>query len=178
MAEANDKKRTDEFVNLLVPNQRRIQAFILILVPNLNDAEDIYQDTLAEMWKQFDKYQAGTDFVAWAITIAKYKIFSFRRETIRSKVCFDEQVYNFLEPAAAAKARTLQDHLDVLKRCVQNLSKHEVLLLKMRYENEMTFQRISEQIGKTPAAIHRIMAGIHSRLALCVRRGLRAEQVL
>ena len=45
----NSNKETKAFISLLVPNQRRIQAFILTLVPNINDAEDIYQETISEM---------------------------------------------------------------------------------------------------------------------------------
>jgi RNA polymerase sigma-70 factor (ECF subfamily) len=58
------KRDPSEFLGLLVPNQRRIQAFILTLVPNVADAEDIYQETLSEMWNKFDSFEVGTDFVA------------------------------------------------------------------------------------------------------------------
>ena len=36
------------FISLLVPNQTRIQAFILSLVPNISDADDIYQRLFME----------------------------------------------------------------------------------------------------------------------------------
>ena len=53
MAISGDNEDAELFINLLVPNQRQIQAFILMLVPNIDDAEDIYQEALSEMWKEY-----------------------------------------------------------------------------------------------------------------------------
>ena len=172
-----DNKVTEEFVSLLVPNQRRIQAFILMLVPNNNDAEDIYQEALSEMWNKFDTFQLGTNFVAWAVTIAKYKVLTFRRKSRNSKMQFNSDIFEFLESEASSKISSLQEHLDVLKKCAQKLSGKELLLLKLRYENDMTFQKMSLRTGKNPSALHRIMATIHSRLALCIRHTLRLEEI-
>ncbi len=174
----NDKKGTDAFISLLIPNQRRIQAFILTLAPNISDAEDIYQETVSNMWKKFDSFEIGTDFVAWALTIAKYKVLTFRNKAGRSKVQFSSNVCDILESAAMSKMDSLQDHFDTLKHCLKKLSEKEQFLLKLRYESDLTFQKISARIGKTAPAIHRIMANIHSKLALCIRRTLRMEDAL
>lgn len=172
-----DNKVTESFVSLLVPNQRRIQAFILMLVPNNSDAEDIYQEVLSEMWNKFDTFKLGTDFIAWAITIAKYKVLTFRRNSRNSKMQFNSKIYEFLESAASSKISSLHEHLDVLKKCIQGLSKNERVLLKLRYENDMTFQKMSLRTGKHSSALHRIMAAVHSKLALCIRRTLRLEEI-
>jgi len=73
------KTGSKAFLALLVPNQMRIQAFILTLVPNVADAEDIYQETVYVMWDKISTFEIGTDFVAWAVTIAKFKILELLR---------------------------------------------------------------------------------------------------
>ena len=140
MGNLEDRKDTETFIGLLVPNQRRIQAFILTLVPNIIDAEDVYQETVSEMWKKFDMFQEGTDFVAWAVTIAKYKVVTFRSKSSRSKVQFNSRIYEILESAASSKMDSIHDHLNVLKKCLKKLSEKEKLLLKLRYERDMTIQ--------------------------------------
>jgi RNA polymerase sigma-70 factor, ECF subfamily len=172
----SDNLDSKTFVSLLVPNQRRIQAFILTLVPNLNDAEDIYQETLSIMWNKFNTFQMGTDFVAWAITIAKYRILKFRRDFQKSKMQFNSQVHEILETAASTKTNSLGDHLEVLQKCLRQLSEKETAMLQLRYEDDMSFQKMSLRIGKTSPSIHRILVLIHSKLALCVRRTLRLEE--
>ena len=174
----NDNKGTDIFISLLIPNQRRIQAFILTLVPNISDAEDVYQETVSDMWKKFNSFEIGTDFVAWALTIAKYKVLTFRNKTGRSKVQFSSNVCDILESAAMSKMDSLQDHFDTLKHCIKKLPEKEQFLLKLRYERDLTLQKISAMIGKTAPGIHRIIASIHSKLALCIRRTLRMEDSL
>ena len=73
--QAEDVKdpKARQFMSILVPNQRRILAFILSMVPNKQHTEDILQETLAEMWTKFEQFEIGTDFAAWGCTIAKYK---------------------------------------------------------------------------------------------------------
>ncbi len=175
MGEINDKKDEKTFLELLIPNQRRIQAFIFTLVPNINDAEDIYQESASEMWNKFNSFEVGTDFVAWAVTIAKYKVLTFRNKSGRSKIKFDNNIHEILESAASSKINSLQNHLDALRSCLKKLSDKQQLLLKMRYQADMTFQKIAARVGKTAPAIHRIMSRIHSNLALCVRRTLKLE---
>lgn len=174
----NDNKiDTKTFVNLMVSNRRRIQAFILMLVPNINDAEDIFQETILEMWKKFDTFQVGTDFVAWAVTIAKYKVLTFRKKTLSSKMQFSNEIIELLESTAGPKVDKLHEHLEVLKKCMGRLREKDVLLLKLRYENDMTYKAISSRTGKSPVVIHRMMSAIHASLATCIRRTLRLEDI-
>lgn len=177
MDSIDDKNNSKEFLSLLAPSQRRIQAFIFMLVPNVNDAEDIYQETLVEMWNKFSTFQIGTDFIAWAVTIAKYKVLKFRSKSQNSKIQFNSNVYEILESAANSKIDSLQDHLDVLKKCFQKLPEKEVFLLKLRYEDSLSFQKISLRTGTPPSGIHRLMSVIHSKLALCIRRTLHLEGI-
>lgn len=157
------------FVSLLVPNQKRIQAFILTLVPNVNNAEDIYQETLSTMWDKFSTFEKGTDFVAWGVTIAKYKVLEFRAKQQKNKVQFTDKIYGMLESVATSNMSIANDRLDALKNCVHKLSAKEKELLKMRYSLDLSFRKMSLRVGKTSPAIYRIMASIHSKLALCVR---------
>ena len=76
-----DRKQIDgrEFVSLITANQRRIYAYILTLVPNFNDADDVMQETTATMWERKKDFQPGTDFVAWGARIAYFKILEYRK---------------------------------------------------------------------------------------------------
>jgi RNA polymerase sigma factor (sigma-70 family) len=66
-------------------NQKRIYTFILALVPNHQDADDLFQETVLLMWSKFDSFTPGTSFVAWGCTIARYQILSVRkRHSVRS----------------------------------------------------------------------------------------------
>ena len=177
MDETSKKQDSKLFLSLLVPNQTRIQAFILMLVPNINDAEDIYQETVSVMWDKIDTFEKGTDFVAWAVTIAKYKILEFRAKQHKAKLHFTDAVFESIESVACSNTMAVQERLDALKDCVHKLSEKEKTILEMRYKGNMTFQQMSSRFGKTSPALHRALAIIHSKLAMCVRRVLRPGEL-
>ena len=58
-------------------SQSRIYAYILMLVHNHNDAEDLLQETASILWEKFDEYIPEKSFAAWAVGIARNKIYNF-----------------------------------------------------------------------------------------------------
>ncbi|MCK4629078.1 MAG: hypothetical protein KAT56_08735, partial [Sedimentisphaerales bacterium] len=62
-----DISNTERFLKLLMANDKRIYAFILTLVPGRIDADDLMQETVTIMWRKFDDFEPGRDFVAWGI---------------------------------------------------------------------------------------------------------------
>ena len=174
-SELSEDVKARQFMSLVVPNQRRIFAFIVGLVPNQVDAEDILQDTLAEMWTKFQDFRAGTDFAAWGVTIAKYKVFNFRKKYWGMKLQFNDDLVKILQIESNDRLNKIHYPLEALKKCVQKLSKCEKDLLKMRYEYDLTFQKISERIGRSAQGIYKTVGRIHARLVQCIRRTLAAE---
>lgn len=166
-----------EFMSLLVQNQRNILAFILSLVPQKNDAEDIFQDTLTEMWKKFGQYESGTNFSAWGTVIAKYKILEYRRRTQKTKIHFGNQLLELLQAESSKKVGRLDEYIGALQDCTKRLSSKELDFLRLRYEEDMTFRNIARHTGLTHQAICKAMGRIHARLVRCIRTCLRLEEL-
>jgi RNA polymerase sigma-70 factor (ECF subfamily) len=60
------------FVELYLRHQRSIYAFISRLVQNYDESEDLLQKTGLVLWRKFNQFEPGTDFLAWARQIAKF----------------------------------------------------------------------------------------------------------
>ena len=73
--------RGERFMRHLMGNEHRIYGFILSLVHNWSDADDLLQDVTAIMWRKFDLYEPGTNFCAWALKIARFEVLNFRKKT-------------------------------------------------------------------------------------------------
>ena len=58
----NDLSPNEQLVGLLLRHHRRIYGFILALVPNLSDADDLMQETAFVMCRRFHEFQAGLQF--------------------------------------------------------------------------------------------------------------------
>src|SRR4051812_30687389 len=76
-------ERVDAFVQLLGQSQRRIFLFVMSMVPNWSDAEEIIQETNLLLWREFDKFQPGTNFAAWACRIALNQTLAWRKRKRR-----------------------------------------------------------------------------------------------
>jgi len=93
-----------EFVRLLKRHERRLNGYVLALVQNWNDADDILQAVAVRLWEQFDEYRPDGDFGAWACKIAYYEVLTYRkrkgRRALQTTPAFDQAV---LEDMAAAE---------------------------------------------------------------------------
>ncbi len=58
MSERDDQRSpaSKDFIRLLLANERRIYAFILSMLPDLTDAEDVLQETSLVLWEKLDQY--------------------------------------------------------------------------------------------------------------------------
>lgn len=174
-----DRDRQDGvFMSLLVPNQRGIWAFILCLVPNKADAEDILQETLLELWRKFDTFEIGTDFVAWGVTIAKYKVYEYRRKSKGSKLQFRDELVQLLETESEQHRKNISLYTDVLRRCTQKLTSKEQELLQLKHGQDLTLEKIAKRTGISFQAVHKAISRIYAKLVWCIRLTLREEQAI
>src|SRR5262249_60170832 len=94
-------ERVDEFVRLLGQNQRRLFLYVMNLVPNWTDAEEIIQETNLVLWREFGRFQLGTNFTAWACKVALHQVLAWRKRQRRDRL---EVSPAFLEAGAAEAA--------------------------------------------------------------------------
>jgi len=170
-----DPLQVELFVQLLQANRNRIYAYILGLVTRKNDADDIMQETTIVMWRKFSQFQKGTDFVAWALTIARYQVLNYRKKIPNSRMVFGETVMANLENEAAEVIKHYDERIDVLKKCVKKLGDNEKRLIFMRYEENCPSRLIAERFGYSIRGINKAIARIHDILLRCIRRNMAAE---
>jgi len=151
-------------------------SFIYTLVPNSSDADDIMQETARVMWEKIDDFEVGTNFVAWALTIAKYQVLSYRKR-YHSKVPFNLDLIETL--SQEAEDTPLQNHhrLDALRRCLQKLDQKDRKLIFYRFEKRFTAKMLSKQIGVAMNTIYRNESRILHSLLNCVQKTLRTTEL-
>jgi len=174
------KDKTSGFMSLLVQNQKWIQAYISYLVPNRSDCEDVLQDTLTEMWNKFDEYKEGTNFKAWGISMARFKILSHQNKYQKFKFHFHPDTIKLLEKETQTEfdKRHLEDQKDILRGCLKKLSSKEKEYLSFRYEQQLTFEGIADRFGISMQAAYKAISIIYTRLLKCVHLGMESEGLL
>jgi RNA polymerase sigma-70 factor (ECF subfamily) len=164
-----------QFLQLFMENERRIYGFIVSILPNLSDAEDVLQETSLILWQKFSQFEVGTDFVAWACRVAQFRVLKFYEKRGRSKLQFDAAALEAVANEAIGMAPLLEDRHHALAKCLESLTPRDRDLLQRRYAEDATPQQISSQVGRSIHAIYKALSRIHDGLMLCVQKRLQKE---
>lgn len=168
--------KTEQFVQLLTQYQQRVHLFILSLVPNRIDAEEILQETNLVLWQKFADFRQGSDFRAWAFQVAFNKVKSFRERHGRQRLRFSEGVMDRLAGLAAAEPENVPAAIEILQDCKQQLNNKDCDLIERRYEPGATTASVASALGRSEAAVYKAVVRIRRTLYDCVQRFLRREE--
>lgn len=173
----SEDSKTNEFLRLLMANQKRIYAFILGMVPNHEDVEDLFQETVLVMWSKFDGFTRGTSFTAWGIAIAKYQILGVRKRFSRRNLQFSQAALELLQKDSDYFIEQIDSRMQALRGCIRKLNQRDFELIRMRYEDEIAVKTIAERLGRSVQSVYKRMAHIHDVLVQCVRRTISREEL-
>ena len=168
--------RGKSFLRLYQTNERRLYGFILALVPNWSEADDLMQETATVMWSKFDEFELGTDFAAWALCIARYQVMNHRKKKRIQKVRFSDQTVEAVAERMISATENLDDFRDALQDCLKKLSERDQQLIHLRYELNATTRTVAERIGHSIDAVYKALNRIHIQLLHCIRRTLSMEE--
>lgn len=166
-----EEKKETQFFKLYIQSQKPIFNYILMMVPNLSDAEDILQEVSALMWSKFDEFVKGTNFTSWGIQIAYYNILQFYRKHKRAALQFDEALLAQLHSYTPVLLGDEDDQVFALRKCIERLDDRDQKLIRMRYEESRAPAEIAQSVNRSVDAVYKAISRIHNYLLLCVRKG-------
>jgi RNA polymerase sigma-70 factor (ECF subfamily) len=177
---ADKKQNLDhaEYIRLLMNNQVKISTFIQSLVPNYQDAEDLFQETATIAWEKFDEYEPGSNFTAWTIAIARYRIMYYWQKNKNSIVRYSDAAVKAIEEYLTSAPQGPSRNQTYLEDCMKSLSDQDVRLIQMRYSQKSTIKAMSRELGRSIHGLYSTLSRIHLTLVECVGRHKAAEERL
>jgi RNA polymerase sigma-70 factor (ECF subfamily) len=172
----NRSTQQTDFVDLLSRHRTRIFGYIVALVQNTADAEDLFQQASMILWKKFDQYDPERSFPNWACTIARFEVMNFIRRERRSRVSFNEELLARLATVRSPRCDRVEDDLqDALANCLLRLSDSDHRLVHACYGDRFSIKQAAEQIGRPVDSVYKSLNRIRRALLQCVTRKLGAE---
>ena len=171
-------QQTENFLKLLLPNQKRILAYILSVLPNHWDAEDVMQETTHVMWRKFREFDPSKDFTAWGVGIAYLEVLKYRKKQNRDRQGLRLDALKLLHEESNPTLETMDQRVDAIQRCMRKLKASDFALVQLRYEEDCSVKGIAAQMGKSVQAVYRQMARVNLSLMRCVRQTLFQEGLL
>lgn len=163
-------------VPLLMRHERQVFAYIYTLVPNRHDAEDILQETCLTIYDKFQEFTPGTDFLAWAMRIAWWKVRAARQKFARAKVVFNDEVMEAVSHTAATMVEETSPMHAALTQCLQKLNERDRRMVLTRYEHGAGVERAALVSGRTLQAAYKALMRIKQVLHDCVLNTMTREE--
>jgi RNA polymerase sigma-70 factor, ECF subfamily len=172
----DDNRDAVLFAALLRESRSRVFGYLLALVQNLSDAEDLYQHTALVLWDKFEQYEPGTDFGTWATSVAHFTALNFLRRQSRRRVLFTNVVLERLAEAQSSMRDTeVSARSEALKRCLDTLSSNHRRLLTLRYHGEFSMEQIAKQERRSVGSLYVALSRIRKALLSCIEQRVAGE---
>lgn len=171
---SSEASRGQRFMHLYSGKERCIYKYIYTLVHDEASAEDILQETTQAMWTKFDEFEMGTNFVAWALRIAHYRVLKFWASQTKGMI-FNSRLVE--ELAQRAQDHTQQDTRKklALRKCMKKLPERDLNLIKLRYQEGGSVKKVAQHVNRGVKGIYRSLNRIRWQLLECIQRSLVME---
>ncbi len=166
-----------QFVQELTANQARLLAYVMTLLPNLEAAQDVLQNTNLVLWEKAETFTEGTNFLAWACAVARHEVLAYYRRTQRERHVFDEALVEQLATTAERHHENTGRLSLFLDQCLALRSTEEQELLRERYASGGSVTEMAARRGLAPGQVSVLLCRLRHKLLGCIERKLAAVEV-
>lgn len=161
----------DAYLALFVKHSQHLFNFILTLVPNYSDAEDILQESAQIMWKKFDTFTGETNFLAWARQIIRFQVSNYYR-TVKQEYKLDEHIVDKLSLAQQEASKYAGERKAALTGCMSKLPPVDLELIKLRFYKSISVREIAKRSNRSVHTLYKRISAIYVLLQSCIQRTL------
>ncbi len=177
MEEFRQQETDDRFVAQLTACQIPLMAFVRSLMPGDLAAGDVVQAANAKIWEKRADFQMGTNFKAWAFSIARFEVLNYRKQQARdARLVFSDELESIFTSKLANDQDDLRRRHVPLRHCLQKLRHRDRELLLRRYAGTGTIAQLAESVGRSAGGLKVTLHRLRSALLECIRRRLQTEE--
>lgn len=177
MDEPNQGERDSRFVTLLTANQLPLLLYVRSLLPGDSASRDVAQQANTKIWEKRADFELGTNFKAWAFSIARYEVLNYRKQQARdAKFIFTDSLEQTIASELSSVPDDMQERHEALKSCLQELRPEQRDLLLHRYSKPGTLAEYAAGIGRSVGGLKVTLHRLRIALLGCVEGRLRAEE--
>lgn len=164
-----------EFIAQVTRAQRALHAFILSMVRNAADADDVLQESNIVLWRKAAEFDPAREFMPWALRVAQLQSLAHLKKRQRAKVSFDEELLATIAEEAIAEVAEADARRVALAGCLQKLDDEQRALVAQRYEPGGSVNEMAEERGTSPKALSEMLRRIRHTLMVCIERTIAQE---
>jgi len=162
------------FAELVERYGPRLLAYMQQKTGNVEDAEDLVQDTFVKAYRNIHRYQSTFRFSTWLFTIATRLTNSHYRSQRSPPIAFEAQLDD-REPDAAAVEHESRQGLWALAR---TLSDNQYQALWLKYVEDMSIKEIAKVMSRTQVSVKVLLYRARMNLAQQLNQEVTGQTLL
>lgn len=171
----NESDRYEEFLRLFTRDQRRVVAYIQMLIHDRTVADDVFQETSLVLWRSFSSFRPEAEFIPWALGIARHQVLRYWRTQRRDRHVFSESLVSELADDAIGLIGEIEPRQESLDRCVEHLTDRQRGLIQMFYGENQSASLIAVRWNRSVHAVYKALKVMRRSLLECVEQKLAEE---
>ena len=168
---------SEEFILELTQSQQRLFRFLFKRLADREQAREVLQRTNLVLCRKADNFEPGTNFKAWAMTVANYEVMAYRKTQVRERLVFTDAVFAMIGPEDDGRSSVQSARLAHLKHCLKGMSSKNRELIDWRYQGERTLDKIAEEVGSTIGAVTVKLHRLRRQLLGCIQTRMQKESI-
>jgi len=162
--------RVEAYAVVMRRYQQEVWRIVAFALRDIEATEDLVQRVFIRAYFKLDGFEPGGDFGAWVRAIARNlvreELRRGEREERRLRVYHQHLAARLADDAAAGER---EERLRAaLADCRGQLSGDAERALAMRYEQDLGFETIARELGRTVAAARQMLARVRLSLRQCI----------
>lgn len=166
----------EEFARLFAGNDRWLYGYLMALLGNASDAEEVFQDVCVVLWREYETFDLKSDFRKWVSVIAKHRVMQFRARQGRQAMQLSDKAIRLIAEESVEKYSLLEDRRLALHCCLEQLAEEDRNLIAVCYsELNRSFKRAAEQLGMSVNTVYKALQRVRKTLRVCVERRVTSQ---
>lgn len=172
----NEQDRHDLFSELIARYRGELYAYILAIVRNWEDADDLFQSVCLILWNKFGTFRPGSSFFAWARQTAKIEVRCFLRHKPSPTHVSEQLLDTLAETVVDAQREQAEPYLTALEHCRAKLGVADEELLELRYVEDLGSREIADRVQRPQQSVCQSLKRIRRWLLECARAELARQE--
>ena len=168
---------SEEFILELTKVQQRLFGFLFKRLADREQAREVLQRSNLVLCRKADNYEPGTNFKAWAMTVANYEVMAYRKTQVRERLVFTDEVDAMIGPDEDGRSSAQSARVAHLSHCLKGMSSKNREFLEWRYQGERTMEKIAEGIGSTIGAVKVKLHRLRRQLLGCIQNRMKEDGI-
>jgi RNA polymerase sigma-70 factor, ECF subfamily len=166
-----DQQHSEQLARLWTECQPVVGAYILSLIPDFHQAEDVLQQVAVLLVREFDKYDPGRPFLPWALGIARNVALKSRRDAARSaEHVLSETLIDQIQTAFEEDKDAWGTMRKALRDCLKQQPQKMLELLRWRYAYDLKPSGVAGKMGVTAGTVRVMLHRAREVLRRCIKR--------